>query len=70
MDAVRSEQQKGLHAWQQGIREATHCIKTLCRLGGLVIDPFCGAGTTLLAAARLKRRYLGFEISEAVANRA
>jgi site-specific DNA-methyltransferase (adenine-specific) len=29
----------------------------------LVVDPFCGSGTTLVAAALKNRRYLGFDIS-------
>ena len=27
----------------------------------IVCDPFCGSGTTLIAALRLNRNYLGFE---------
>ena len=30
---------------------------------GIVLDPFCGSGTTLVVASKLKRKYLGFEIN-------
>lgn len=29
----------------------------------IVLDPFCGAGTTCIAAAQAKRHYLGYEIN-------
>lgn len=30
----------------------------------VIVDPFCGSGTTLLAAKKNNRRFLGFEISK------
>ncbi len=32
--------------------------------GDVVLDPFCGSGTTCIAAARAGRRYIGYEIEE------
>ena len=29
--------------------------------GDLVVDPFCGSGTTCLAARQLGRHFIGFE---------
>ncbi|HVK18950.1 MAG TPA: site-specific DNA-methyltransferase [Fimbriiglobus sp.] len=36
--------------------------------GDLVLDPFAGSGTTLAVAKRLRRRYLGVELSETYAD--
>ena len=41
------------------------CIQLLTYEGDVVLDPFCGAGTTCLAAAQLGRTYLGYDISPA-----
>jgi site-specific DNA-methyltransferase (adenine-specific) len=34
-----------------------------CPPNGTVLDPFCGSGTTLVAASRHERRYLGIDIN-------
>lgn len=39
------------------------CILAGTMVGGIVLDPFMGAGTTALVAARLNRRYLGIELN-------
>ena len=38
-------------------------IKAGCPVGGTVLDPFAGAGTTLIVAERLGRKAMGIEIN-------
>lgn len=39
------------------------CIKAGCPEGGVVLDPFMGAGTTALVALRNSRHFTGFELN-------
>jgi DNA modification methylase len=38
-------------------------ILTTCPRGGVVLDPFCGTGTTVLVAQQLSRRSIGIDLS-------
>ena len=38
-------------------------VAASCPPNGLVLDPFCGCGTTIDAAEKLKRRWIGVDIS-------
>jgi site-specific DNA-methyltransferase (cytosine-N4-specific) len=45
----------------------TRCIQAGCKPGGVVLDMFCGTGTTGLAALALGRRFTGIELNPAFA---
>lgn len=39
------------------------CVKAGCPVGGTVLDPFFGAGTTGLVASQLNRKFIGIELN-------
>jgi DNA modification methylase len=43
------------------------CIQAGCKPGGTVLDPFCGTGTTGIAARQLGRHFTGIELNPAFA---
>ena len=44
------------------------CVLAGCVEGGLVLDPFMGAGTTALVSKKLGRNYVGFELNHEYRN--
>jgi len=60
----RDIRDKNVHPAVFPIALPTHFIKLLSHEGELVIDPFVGAGTTLLAAQDLCRNAVGFDLQE------
>jgi ParB-like chromosome segregation protein Spo0J len=65
-----TKREKGAHKWQQPIEEAKYFIERLCPIGGVVCDPMCGSGTSLIAAGQLGMQWKGFEIDQGVAKQA
>ncbi len=51
-----------LHPTQKAVSALLPLVRTFSREGQRVLDPFCGSGSTLVAAKRLNRRYLGIEL--------
>ena len=51
------------HKTQKPLRVCTPFIEISSNAGDLVLDPFMGSGSTAVAAKRLKRNYIGFEIN-------
>ena len=51
-----------LHPTQKPVDSLRPLIDAFCPAGGLALDPFCGSGSTLVAAQQLNRGYLGIEI--------
>jgi site-specific DNA-methyltransferase (adenine-specific) len=52
------------HPTEKPVRLMQYLIGKSCPVGGLVVDPFMGAGSTLEAALNLGRRAIGIEIEE------
>src|ERR1700722_18179832 len=44
---------------QKPLKLLGRIVRASSREGALVVDPFCGSGTTLVAAAKLGRRFAG-----------
>jgi len=53
-----------LHPTQKPLCVLTPLVQSFSRRGDLVLDPFCGSGSTLLAAKVQNRRFLGIELDE------
>ncbi len=57
------KERSGWHGCQMPEQLLGRIIRSSSHPGDLVIDPFAGSGTTLAAAKKLDRSYLGFELS-------
>jgi DNA modification methylase len=55
---------KNGHGAEFPVALAARCISLTSKPDDLVLDPFVGSGTTALAATKLGRRCLGYDISE------
>lgn len=61
------KERRGWHGCQMPEQLLGRIIRACSNEGDLVMDPFGGSGTTLAVAKKLKRRFVGFELSESYA---
>ncbi len=53
-----------LNTIQKPLKLMERLIAASSNPGDLVLDPFCGVGTALVACEKLRRRYIGFEANQ------
>lgn len=61
---TKREKTYGYHPTQKPLRLVRRALLASTREGDLVFDPFCGSGTTAVAAKELNRFFVGAEIGE------
>ncbi|MBR3565958.1 MAG: site-specific DNA-methyltransferase [Paludibacteraceae bacterium] len=55
---------EGHHPTEKPIELLKIMIRNSTNVGDIVLDPFAGSGSTLVAAKQLERQYIGYEIDE------
>jgi site-specific DNA-methyltransferase (adenine-specific) len=63
------KERAGWHGCQMPEKVLERVIVACSNPGETVLDPFAGSGTTLIVAKKLKRRFIGFELSKDYAKR-
>lgn len=63
LDLGFTSREGGLHPTQKPVLLMQALIEIATQPGQIVLDPFAGSGTTLVAAKLTNREYLGFEIN-------
>lgn len=60
--AVNTNKYRGAHYATFPLHLVTPCIVSTCPPDGLVLDPFCGSGTTGVVALENDRSFIGVEL--------
>ena len=65
-NGLQRDSEKGVereHPTQKPIALMEWILRRWSNAGDLILDPYLGSGTTAIAAKRLRRHFLGFELS-------
>ncbi len=54
-----------LHPTEKPVEPLTRLVEAFCPVGGLILDPFCGSGSSLVAARSVGRNWLGIDLDPA-----
>ena len=65
-----SKERRYAHPTQKALDVMKWCVLEFSNPGETILDPFCGTGTSLVAAAMLSRRYFGIDRDEEYLNMA
>ena len=68
-DVCSGGKEKSEHEWQQAVGEAEHFIRAMTAESGVVCDPMCGSGTTLVAAKQAGRKWIGIDMDQDAVNK-
>jgi DNA modification methylase len=64
-DVIKSDaNDKRFHHWGQSVSQFEEIVRQVSLPGQIVLDPFCGGGTTGVAALRSGRQFIGIDIDE------
>jgi len=61
-DNMTNHRNNRVHPTPRSLAHLLWLVKRFSRPGQLIFDPFCGSGTTLIAAKALGRHYIGIDI--------
>lgn len=59
----KEDPERADHPTQKPLQIVERMVKASCPLGGIILDPFLGSGTTAVAAQRCGRNFVGFELN-------
>jgi hypothetical protein len=61
---ISESREKDGHDWQQSKSGVSYLIEMFTKVGDLIVEPFAGVGTTIIAAKEMKRNIIAAEIDE------